>query len=103
MKSSEGVFGVLPGHVPTIAQLQPGSVSVTYDSDEGEKVTRSCLLPLASCQAICERRLLPPLEASTGSEVGEKGGGESEEGEEGEEGEGEDALRLRLLARPLLA
>ena len=37
MKGSSGVFGVLPGHVPTIAQLQPGTVSVEYDSDEGTK------------------------------------------------------------------
>ena len=35
MKGSSGVFGVLPGHVPTIAQLQPGVVTVDYDSDEG--------------------------------------------------------------------
>ena len=32
---AEGDFGVLPGHVPTIAQLQPGVVTVDYDSDEG--------------------------------------------------------------------
>ena len=37
MKGSSGVFGVLPGHVPTIAQLQPGTVTVEYDGDEGTK------------------------------------------------------------------
>jgi F0F1-type ATP synthase epsilon subunit len=41
MKGSSGVFGVLPGHVPTIAQLQPGTVTVEYDSDEGSKVRNS--------------------------------------------------------------
>jgi len=35
MKGASGVFGVLPGHVPTIAQLQPGVVTVEYDSDAG--------------------------------------------------------------------
>lgn len=40
MKGAGGVFGVLPGHVPTIAQLQPGTVTVMYDSDDGEKVRR---------------------------------------------------------------
>ena len=35
MKGSSGVFGVLPGHVPTIAQLQPGVVTVEYDGDSG--------------------------------------------------------------------
>jgi hypothetical protein len=38
MKGASGVFGVLPGHVPTIAQLQPGVVTVEYDSDAGTAV-----------------------------------------------------------------
>lgn len=38
MKGASGVFGVLPGHVPTIAQLQPGIVTVEYDSDTGTTV-----------------------------------------------------------------
>ena len=43
MKGSSGVFGVLPGHVPTIAQLQPGVVTVEYDGDSGTQVRFVCV------------------------------------------------------------
>jgi hypothetical protein len=42
MKGSDGVFGVLPGHVPTISQLQPGTVSVEYEEDGVTQVRVYC-------------------------------------------------------------
>lgn len=51
MKGSSGVFGVLPGHVPTIAQLQPGTVTVEYDSEEGGTKVSPALRCLCGCFA----------------------------------------------------
>ncbi len=56
MKGSSGVFGVLPGHVPTIAQLQPGVVTVEYDGETGTMVRlgfRPCDLLDAAATADC--------------------------------------------------
>ena len=36
--ATSGDFGVLPGHVPTVAQLRPGVVSVQLNSSETQKV-----------------------------------------------------------------
>ena len=38
-----GDMGVLPGHVPTVAQLRPGVVSVNMDDKETKKVRRDVL------------------------------------------------------------
>ena len=36
--AESGDMGVLPGHVPTVAQLRPGVVSVNMDDKETKKV-----------------------------------------------------------------
>ena len=36
--ATSGDFGVIPGHVPTVAQLRPGVVSVQLNSSETQKV-----------------------------------------------------------------
>ena len=52
------VQGVLPGHVPTIAQLQPGLVSVEYDVDGVSEVRAHLLHPAAVDYA---KRAVHPL------------------------------------------
>lgn len=39
--STSGDFGVLAGHVPTIAQLRPGVLSVHLEADKNIKKVRS--------------------------------------------------------------
>ena len=34
---ADGMFGVLPGHVPTISELKPGVVEVTHAVGEVER------------------------------------------------------------------
>jgi hypothetical protein len=67
MKGSSGVFGVLPGHVPTIAQLQPGLVTVEYDGETGTEVRLGLLSRFRSPRCGGYRRLrqwaAPPREA----------------------------------------
>ena len=35
--ATSGEFGVLPGHVPTIAQLKPGLLAVHVEADKNVK------------------------------------------------------------------
>ena len=42
LPSTTGDFGVMPGHVPTVAQLRPGVVTIHSELD---KSVRSALFP----------------------------------------------------------
>ena len=39
--ATTGEFGVLPGHVPTVAQLKPGVLAVHLDADKNVKKART--------------------------------------------------------------
>ena len=45
LPGGEGEFGVLPGHVPTIAQLKPGVLAVHIEADKNVKKARPALAP----------------------------------------------------------
>jgi len=49
--ATTGEFGVLPGHVPTVAQLKPGVLAVHLEADKNVKKARGC------CAAACSRAL----------------------------------------------
>lgn len=38
--ATSGEFGVLPGHVPTVAQLKPGVLAVHLETDKNVKKAR---------------------------------------------------------------
>jgi hypothetical protein len=39
--ATSGEFGVLPGHVPTVAQLKPGVLAVHLEADKNVKKARA--------------------------------------------------------------
>ena len=39
--ATTGEFGVLPGHVPTVAQLKPGVLAVHLEADKNVKKARA--------------------------------------------------------------
>ena len=41
--ATTGEFGVLPGHVPTVAQLKPGVLAVHLEADKNVKKARARL------------------------------------------------------------
>ncbi len=49
--ATTGEFGVLPGHVPTVAQLKPGVLAVHVEQDKNVKKARTRAAAAAAVSA----------------------------------------------------
>lgn len=55
--ATTGEFGVLPGHVPTVAQLKPGVLAVHLEADKNVKKA-SAAAQLIGCRGAVARFLV---------------------------------------------